>query len=193
MQDGDSHEEGARDLAEAGRHGEAATLLLQHHGPGVLGYLHALSSSDDEAEELFAEVCERLWRHMPRLEWSGSLRTWMYVTARHLLVDTRRRDHRRKAVPLSSVPELVAAVRSSTAVYRRTETKTNLHRVREQLDPDDRSLLILRVDRGMSWDEVARVMASEDADDEELGRVASRMRKRFERIKGRIRALLAVD
>lgn len=182
-----SRDEDVRQLADAGRYAEAATALVQRHGPGVLGYLHALSSSRAESEELFSDVCERLWRKLPAFEWSGSIRTWMYVTARNALIDARRRQGRRPMVPLSSAPELAAAVRSTTEVYRRSETKGKLSEVRDELDADDRTLLILRVDREMSWNDIARVMAEGEPDEAELERAGARLRKRFERLKERIR------
>ncbi len=179
-----------RMLAEAGRLSEAATAVLERHGPGVLGYLHAIAASASESEELFSEVCERLWTRLPTFAWTGSIRTWMYVTARNLLVDTRRKQKRRPAVPLSRAPELAAVVRTSTAVYRKTNVKDALSRLRAELDPEDRTLLILRVDRQMAWQDVAEVIAGPEASADDRKRAAARLRKRFERLKDRIRAAL---
>jgi hypothetical protein len=49
---------------------------------------------------------------------------------------------------------------------------------------------LLRVDRGLSWLEIAAVCAgSEAADEETLKREAARCRKQFERTKERLREL----
>jgi RNA polymerase sigma-70 factor (ECF subfamily) len=61
----------------------------------------------------------------------------------------------------------------------RTDVKQGVAKLRERLDPDDQTLLILRVDRDLSWREVADVMG--------LGEPA--LRKRFERIKTRLREM----
>jgi RNA polymerase sigma-70 factor (ECF subfamily) len=52
-------------------------------------------------------------------------------------------------------------------------------------------LLILRVDRGMDWRDLAAAMGDENAPLEgaDLDREAARLRKRFERIKDRLREL----
>ena len=54
-------------------------------------------------------------------------------------------------------------------------------------------LLVLRVDRAMSWNDVARVMLEdgEDDSDEAIGRVAGRLRKRFQSVKETIRTRAA--
>jgi RNA polymerase sigma-70 factor (ECF subfamily) len=63
--------------------------------------------------------------------------------------------------------------------------------LRQTLPPDDQMLLILRVDGGMDFRELAVAMAANDAvsDDAELDREAARLRKRFERVKERLREL----
>ena len=58
----------------------------------------------------------------------------------------------------------------------------------EDLILGKRTLLVLRVDRRMPWRDIARVMA-DDGDD--LERLSASLRKRFERVKERLRAHLA--
>jgi DNA-directed RNA polymerase specialized sigma24 family protein len=78
----------------------------------------------------------------------------------------------------------VQQVRTNTLDYLRTETKSELTRLRDSLEPEDRELLVLRVSREMSWREVAEVLSSEaEPSAAALERDAARLRKRFERIK----------
>ena len=70
------------------------------------------------------------------------------------------------------------------------DTRTlDLAAIRAALDDDERALLVLRVDRQMSWNDVARVMASDDDGDSDgqLAKVAARLRKRFQSVKETIR------
>jgi RNA polymerase sigma-70 factor (ECF subfamily) len=61
-------------------------------------------------------------------------------------------------------------------------------RLRASLDPYEQTLLILRVDRGLSWDEVTCVLSSpEDPVNKDA------LKKRFERVKARLRTLAADD
>ena len=77
-----------------------------------------------------------------------------------------------------------------TAAFQRTEVKDEIAKLREALSDDDRELLLLRVDRGLSFTEIASVLNGLDpGQHEELKREAARCRKQFERIKLRLREL----
>jgi RNA polymerase sigma-70 factor (ECF subfamily) len=81
-------------------------------------------------------------------------------------------------------------VRSATHVYQQTAVKDRVRALREQLDPDDQMLLVLRVDRGMAWRDLAMAMAGEvELDDAALEREAARLRKAFERVKDDLRRM----
>lgn len=57
-----------------------------------------------------------------------------------------------------------------------------LERLRRTLAPEDHTLLVLRLDRELSWDEIALVLAGE-GDGGSGGPTPSALRKRFERLK----------
>lgn len=165
----------------AGRQSEALGELVRLSGPEVLSFLTALHRDADVAAEVFAETCEDLVRTIDRFRGECSLRTWFFVLAR---TASRRffAGNRRGRVNLSDAPELEAAHRTTTARFLQTDWKARFRALRDELSPDDRALLMLRVDRGLSWEDVARVMASDgDAPS------AAALRKRFERIKDALR------
>jgi RNA polymerase sigma-70 factor (ECF subfamily) len=56
------------------------------------------------------------------------------------------------------------------------------------LEEDDRALLVLRVDRGMGWNDIARIHSADDVSSETVARVGARLRKRFQLVKEEIRA-----
>jgi RNA polymerase sigma-70 factor (ECF subfamily) len=192
--DPDSLDARVRRLADDGDTVAAATLVIETLGPELLGYLWVAAESWGDADELFSRVCERIWRGLPKFRFESSLRTWAFVIARHRVrtgIDRARR--RQPEVPIAEVGklvELVAAVHSTTQIHMRSDTKQRLERLRETLEPDDRTLLVLRVDREMVWRDIAEVMA--DGDDD-LDRVAARLRKRFERVKQRLREQLLAE
>jgi RNA polymerase sigma-70 factor (ECF subfamily) len=59
-----------------------------------------------------------------------------------------------------------------------------------KLAPEDQMLLILRLNRRLGWNEVARVLDGE-GDEQALARRAAALRKRFERLKETLRAELS--
>ena len=60
--------------------------------------------------------------------------------------------------------------------------------LRDALPPDERELLILRVDRRLAWTDLARAMHDGEAEPsaDELSRGAARLRKRFQVIKQKL-------
>lgn len=173
----------------------AATRAIEGYGGELLGYLFALARAPEDAEELFSELCEKLWRALPSFRWDSSFRTWAYAIARNLVREAYRQEQRRGRVVGLSSPEVAnwaEAVRTTTVAYMRSETKHRLELLRAMLDEDDRTLLVLRVDRRMAWRDIARVMTDDgDVGDAGLDKLAAKLRKRFERVKERLKDKLA--
>ena len=180
---------------EAGGARDAAAAAIELYGGEVLGFLHAVARDEDLASEAFSAFSEDLLRGLPGFRWDASLRTWAYALARNAL-HRLRRDPRRRArnnVPLSNpgadISAIVDQVRTATLPFLRTSVKDELRRLREALDPDDHALLVLRIDRKMSWRDIARALPGEET--EEVDRRAATLRKRFERAKTLLRTLAA--
>jgi RNA polymerase sigma-70 factor (ECF subfamily) len=177
----------------------ATTLVVHGFGPQILGYLTAMARHEADANDAFSQFCEDLWRGLPGFEWRTSLRTWCYVLARNALYRQRQGAPQRHGahVAPSQVPELAALaerVRTATAEFMRTETRSRFTELRDGLDPDDRTLLILRIDRRMPWRDIAEVLAPSDESSEPdaITRRAAALRKRFERLKLSLREHLGV-
>ncbi len=178
---------------ESGGARDAAAATIELYGGEVLGFLHAVARDEDLASEAFSAFSEDLLRGLPGFRWDASLRTWAYALARNAL-HRLRRDPRRRArnnVPLSNpgadISAIVDQVRTATLPFLRTSVKDELRRLREALDPDDHALLVLRIDRKMSWRDIARALPGEET--EEVDRRAATLRKRFERAKTMLREL----
>ena len=80
-------------------------------------------------------------------------------------------------------------LRTPTASYLRTSHKDRFAALRDSLPEDERMLLVLRVDKQLGWNDLARVMhegGPEPLDDEALKREAARLRKRFQLLKERL-------
>ncbi|MEY4514778.1 MAG: hypothetical protein RLZZ450_6900 [Pseudomonadota bacterium] len=183
------HEEQIAGFLTRGELHAAASAVIEHYGPEVLGFLVTQLRNHDDASEVFSQACEDLWQSLPRFAQRCSSRTWFYTLARHAAARARRsrmRDPQRR-VPLSAISELAASVRSRTLPHLHAEVQDRLAMIRGELSDDDRALLVLRVDRELDWLDVARVFATEDADEDELKRISARLRKRFQHVKDNIR------
>jgi len=168
---------------------ETASLAIESYGAEVLNFLEAMLRDHADSGDAFAQACEDLWRGLPRFEGRASLKTWFYTLARHAASRQRRSSRQRRQAALSEITDLAERIRSRTRPHLQTEVKTGLAAIRAALDDEDRMLLVLRVDRGMSWNDVARVMANDDDGDSDaqIARVAARLRKRFQTVKETIR------
>jgi len=179
----------AERLRSEGKFDELATLAVTSYGPGILGFLVSLAREHADAGDAFAQACEDMWRGLPRFRGETSVKIWFYKLARHALFRLRRSPEVGRRAALSAISECAARVRSQTDPYLRSDVKTGVAAIRAELAEEDRVLLTLRIDRQMSWNQVAQIL-SDDADpgeEQELVRVAARLRQRFQTLKNVIR------
>jgi RNA polymerase sigma-70 factor (ECF subfamily) len=183
-------EESIRSAWELGDFARATTDMLCYYGPEVLGFLAAVHHDESAAEEAFSVFAENLWRGIAHFEWKCSVRTWLYAVARNASLDVRRGAARRRRLVSTSdgpISEIPAAVRTATVSILRTEARNAFARLRDELPEEDRTLLVLRVDRNLPWFDIARVFGAHSEPD--LKREAARLRKRFQFVKQRLRVL----
>jgi RNA polymerase sigma-70 factor (ECF subfamily) len=171
---------------DRGQLGEAATEALKGYGPEILGYLTAVVGDEHAAGDVFGDFCEDLWRGMAGFRRQSSFRTWAYKIAWNAARMFRRDPFRRRARRLatSEAAQLADEVRASSA-HRGARAADRLAKLRASLRPDEQTLLILRVDKRLSWNEIAQVLAEGDAPAAD----AAALRKRYERLKQRIMRL----
>lgn len=137
----------------------AATVGIRGFGPEIFGVLLSLHRDETRAAEVFSDFTERLWRGLDGFAWP---------------------------LPTGSGLEAIAElVRTETHSYLRTHVKDGFTRLREALPADDQLLLVLRVDKAMTWNDIARVLnESEEALDVALEkREAARLRQRYQTLK----------
>ena len=178
---------------DVGDFGTVAKLAFERYGPEILGILAAHLRSTSDAGEVFSLFAEDLWRGLPGFQWRCSLRAWAHRIARNAAVRWAtagdRRPERNVPIESSSVLELAEQVRSSTLVYLRTDVKSEIRRLREELPEIDQMLLILRIDKAMEWPEIAAALADEDLARDDLKRESARLRKRFQLAAQKLRVL----
>jgi RNA polymerase sigma-70 factor (ECF subfamily) len=179
-----------RDLAGA------ATLVIRGYGPEIFGFLSARLRDESAAREAFAMFSEDLWRGLPKFAERSTVRVWAYALARNAAIRLQSSPHRKRErnVPLGTrevLSKLVDRVRTETAPFLRTEFKTRVAALRARLSEEDRTLLVLRVDRRLEWEDVARVFLGleESASARALAAETARLRKRFQLVKAKIRKM----
>lgn len=169
-------------LLAAGDRRGAAAEVVRVHGARVREYLRALLRQRDAADDAYSLFCEWTLSAISGYRGDSSLRTWAlgiaYNAARRVRDDAFRR--RRRSLHGRELLQLADGARTSSAM-RRERAARRLEELKRHLSEDDRNLLALRIDQRLGWEEIASVLASGGQ------AVTSRaLRKRFERLKGRI-------
>ncbi len=167
----------------------AATEAIQGYGPQILGYLTALLKDDDDAQEVFSQFAEDLWKGLPGFRRECTLRAWAFKLAWHAASRFARDPYRRRRrfFATSEMSRLARSVATATTVRKMSAREERVARLRATLDPEEQTLLILRLDKKLPWEEVALVLAEQG----ETVAVPT-LRKRFERVKEKL-ARLARD
>jgi hypothetical protein len=142
-----------RRWVDAGHVARAVTCALRIYGAEVFGFLSTVIDDDARAREVYTRLARRIRRELPRFPWSCSLRTWLYMQARAELA--RQRKGKRVETPHP---------------YRGRMDQI----LRRGLDEADRELLVLRIDRRLTWRELA--LTSGEAD---VALAEARLRARF--------------
>lgn len=197
----DEVEQRVRALCSSGEFKAAATVAIEELGPEILGFLVVMVGHSDDAGDVFTETCTRLWKSLRTFRWDSSLRTWTYLLARRSVYAYRkerdRRGQRGQHIPISEVSEVddvIVRVRTSTLARLREQRDAFIEGVRAQLSAEEQALLTLRIDRELEWRDIARILADEDSLDEDtLARESAALRKKFERLKDKLRKLAPPD
>jgi RNA polymerase sigma-70 factor (ECF subfamily) len=180
-----SLEERARELLAKGDVRGAATAVIQELGPVVLSYLRPALRDDDEVADAFARWAENVWKGLPSFEWRSTLKTWAIRLACNVALNERDRAHwrRERRFLTGEASALANSVRTTSAVRVERQRRVVLE-LRKGLSPEQQTLLFLRVDQELPWEDIAEILSAAGK------RVdANTVSKRFERLKTRLRQL----
>ncbi|MEO1269454.1 MAG: sigma-70 family RNA polymerase sigma factor, partial [Myxococcota bacterium] len=135
----------------------------------------------------------QLWKSLPSFQGRSAFFTWAFTLARRSISRTlerpeRRREDRLDTHQANNLPEHWS--RTATAEWRRTANRNRFQKMCADLDPEERTLIMLRIDQELPWKEIAVVMHDDDdapLEGKDLSHRAALLRKRFERIKNKLR------
>jgi RNA polymerase sigma-70 factor (ECF subfamily) len=160
----------------------AASEAIRGFGPKVLGYLRSILRDDEDAADAFSHFAEDLWRGIGGFRGESSFKTWTYklawCAAMHVRSDAWKRLGRR--FESGEASRLADEVRTKSVV-REERQRRSLDRLRQALTAEEQTLLFLRLDQRLEWNDVAEVLSAG-------GQVVepTALRKRYERLKERL-------
>jgi RNA polymerase sigma-70 factor (ECF subfamily) len=177
---------------------EATTRLLQDYGPEIAAYVRAIGRQD-LTDQAYSDFAVDLWVGLQRFEWRCTARGFAFALARRAVQRAYRKELRTRALARTWASEtwlreVIERTRSATPHYLKSEVKTRLRALRDRLSEEERSLLILRIDRGMSFSDLAVVLAEEHEDTpEQRKRTEARLRKRFQLLKDKLKRMVVEE
>jgi RNA polymerase sigma-70 factor (ECF subfamily) len=160
---------------------EAFGELLRHYQPRVFSLVLRWIRHRDEAHELTQEAFLIAFRERHGFDWERPIRPWLFKIAINVC-----RNHRRRRRPDVGVRDDVegalwqADVASAETSVIAGEEGEAIRRAIQQLEPEARTLLLLRFFEDMTYDELAAVYA----------RPTTLLKVRLHRAVGRLRRIV---
>ncbi len=87
---------------------DAVESIYREHGTALRRFVLSASRDPQLAEDVVQETVLRVWQHAPDI--NGGIRSYLYRTARNIMIDNYRRAQRRPAEALESDPAGQAGV-----------------------------------------------------------------------------------
>lgn len=122
----------------------------------IVAYALRRAASPEDAADVVAETYAIAWRRLDDVPRSDDAILWLYVTARHVLLNEARRLRRRSNLVARIASELPAKSDAKVPPYDE-ERLVALASLRA-LPADDQELLMLAGWEGLSTSEIARVL-----------------------------------
>lgn len=68
---------------------QVVSEIYREHGPALRRFVMRVSNDKEAAEDILQETVLKVWQNAPRI--TGSMRSYLFATARNVLIDRHRR------------------------------------------------------------------------------------------------------
>lgn len=131
---------------------DAFKELYFRHSGRVYGYLRGKLYLPGEAEDLFQSVFAKLHQSREIYDETLPFLPWIFAIARNVLIDHLRKH---KSVPVDPGKVIILADKR-TAENPVVESAASWDEILKLLPQEQRDLLVLRFEEGLSFEEIAR-------------------------------------
>src|SRR5438477_243780 len=138
--------------------GEAFRVIFHRHAPGVRRFLGDLLRDDSAADEGTQETFVRAHLRLQTLEQSEKLQGWLLGIARMVFLEHLRRKRRDPLLPDDTEPLQIDRAPSPEAALLAGGADRILDGALASLSEDRRAALVLRLDHGLGYPEIAQAM-----------------------------------
>lgn len=179
---------------DSGELDQAVEAILAAYGSRIFRMMMGVFQDEPTAQDVYQKFSIALWESLESFRGESTAYTWAYTLARRAIGQKlRRKGDRETRLKTDQKKQLAAKwTRTATAEWRKTESKDKFQEMVEDLDHDERTLVMLRIGEEMTWKEVAQVMHDGETPlaGSELSKESGRLRKKFQRVKNKLKRRL---
>jgi RNA polymerase sigma-70 factor (ECF subfamily) len=161
--DASSAQQAERRLLVRARRGDSLAFqaLFEQHAPAVWRFLRDLFRDDAAADEATQETFVRAHGRLGALRDDARLASWLLGIARHIYLESRRARGTHLDVAAEESESLLEAAQPSSTpeeLLLDRELEGLLAEALGELREERRTALLLRIDHGLAYEEIAQVM-----------------------------------
>lgn len=143
--------------------------LFRRYEKPLINYLLGMTGNLEQAKDVCQETFLKLINKPPRFYFGGSLKSWLFRTAKNRMIDELRRDARKR--PLNEFVDEKDNLPDPLEKLSISEDYAELSQVIEKVDEKYREVVVLYYFSEMTYKEIAQVLGIP------LGTALWRMRK----------------
>ncbi len=153
--------------------------LIERYQQRLYVYCYHLLMQREEAEDAVQDVLIKAYEKLALYAYSQSFSAWLYKMAYHHCLNLLRKRKRSALLARLLKPLSQDHADEGYAVARRKEVLVQSERALRRLSVDERSLIVLRVMEGKSYEEIGQIFPQS----------SSALRKRVERALAKLRRI----
>lgn len=146
-----------------GGDGESFAALMDRHMPMVYKFAYRYAGNADATNDIVQDVFIKVWKNIKKFDQEKNFKTWLLTITKNTALDFIKK---KKAVPFSRIEEGETDLDAFIAPYvegpdlpdellSRKQTKAELERILQDLNPSYRTVLLLRYMEHLKFREIA--------------------------------------
>lgn len=132
---------------------------MEHYQASLLRYATRVLNNEDAAQDVVQEAFIRLHSNLDKIRSRGvQVKGWLFRTTHNAAVDYIRKESRRRNLHERQSKQADLFANDPEALNERTEKQALVMQHLNSLKPKEREVLVLRLQEGMSYKEIAAVL-----------------------------------
>lgn len=136
--------------------GEAMTLLYRRHRPSIFRYAYSRLYNQQQAQDVTGEIFLRMVTNLPQYRSTGApFAAWLFRIAHNYIITHRQKENEAQLAPVSQADNVSHAEGNPAFIVERQLQLEWVWQGLQQLDENQREVIIMRFLTGLSLKETA--------------------------------------